>query len=101
MKVTISLSKLNKLKDQRDHAEDNFEDVYRRYVKLVNDVCELRKSLADDADFSQGEVDSLEEDGDRLGACHERGRCIAYRNAASALNHIIENLDDFEGAPHV
>lgn len=94
MKVTISLSKLNKLKDQRDHAEDNFEDVYRRYVKLVNDVCELRKSLASDADYSQAMVDSLEEDGDRPGACHERGMCIAYHNAAVALNHIIENLDD-------
>lgn len=94
MKVTISLSKLNKLKDQRDHAEDNFEDVYRRYVKLVNDVCELRKSLASDADYSQAQVDSLEDDGDRPGASHERGMCIAYHNAASALNHIIENLDD-------
>lgn len=94
MKVTISLSKLNKLKDQRDHAEDNFEDVYRRYVKLVNDVCELRKSLASDADYRQAMADSSEEDGDRLGMCHERGMCIAYRSAASALNHIIENLDD-------
>ena len=94
MKVTISLSKLNKLKDQRDHAEDNFEDVYRRYVKLVNDVCELRKSLASDADYSQAQADSLEEDGDRLGMCHESGMCIAYHNAAIALNHIIENLDD-------
>lgn len=94
MKVAISLSKLNKLKDQRDHAEDNFEDVYRRYVKLVNDVCELRKSLASDADYRQARVDSLEEDGDRPGACHESGMCIAYHNAASALNHIIENLDD-------
>ena len=91
MKVTISLSKLNKLKDQRDHAEDNFEDVYRRYVKLVNDVCELRKSLASEAEVR---ADSLEEDGDRPGACYESGMCIAYRNAASALNHIIENLDD-------
>lgn len=94
MKVTISLSKLNKLKDQRDHAEDNFEDVHRRYAKLVSDVCELRKSLASDADRWQGRADSLEEDGDRLGACHESGMCNAYRNAASALNHIIENLDD-------
>lgn len=98
MKVAISLSKLNKLKDQRDRAEDNFEDVYRRYVKLVSDVCELRKSLKSDADYSQARADSLEEDGDRPGACHERGMCIAYRNAyrnaAVALNHIIENLDD-------
>ena len=94
MKVTISLSKLNKLKDQRDHAEDNFEDVHRRYVKLVNDVCELRKSLANDADCCQCMADSLEEDGNRLGARHENGRCIAYRSAANALDHIIENLDD-------
>lgn len=94
MKVTISLSKLNKLKDQRDRAEDNFEDVYRRYAKLVSDVCELRKSLARYADYRQARADSLEEDGDRLGVCYQNGMRNAYRNAASALNHIVENLDD-------
>lgn len=94
MKVTISLSKLNKLKDQRDHAEDNFEDVYKRYAKLVSDVCELRKSLASDADYHQARADSLEEYGDRLDVYRANSMCIAYRNAASALNHIIENLDD-------
>lgn len=94
MEVTISLSKLNKLKDQRDHAEDNFEDVYRRYAKLVSDVCELRKSFARYADYRQARADSFEEDGDRIGACYQSGMRTAYRNAEITLNHIIENLDD-------
>ena len=94
MKVTISLSKLNKLKDQRDHAEDNFEDVSRRYAKLVSDVCELRKSLKSDADYRQARADEFSDSGNRKEAIREASMCIAYSNAASALNHIIENLDD-------